>query len=1221
MRIRSSIFWKIVGICVGVVTFGAVLQMMARLSMERVIKDHEIVDLSDESLVDNLRLTSILDRAREDVRVLQDQSEVLEILRTRDGSIAWLPSKIAGRQGHSDDIALPNRNLYCDFVVADNDGHVISRSTSGGLPSPPLASVADLPFFKQAREHGKLQKVFISDVLTDSNSDQGQKELWVVAPIRDASKLVGMVMMKIDFTALTQEIDAHPRVLAFLTDQHGNLLLKPPSPGFEPMHSAIDLFPELAIEFHTGGPVLRNVLGDNEDSGVRLPLSRWLTIGFISNSAIDRYFTVHRDKRDAAETLGANTANLSVEAWRSSNRPSVARTDTYGAALWRQYHADLLDRMDKLQHGHPTLRMVRSVSPGERYLVSGSQESVAAATDVLQQEFYLDDVDGPFVNETYAVHFSKIYLDADDRSRFLGMARAVSYEEIGADIKHELAYILLLYRLLAVLTLVVGVSLSIYIALPLRRVADAIARVAAGDRHVRLPEHRSDEIGHLAKSFNSMSGQIAERDTELREGAARNRAILTMAADGIVTVGDGGIIEHFNRAAEQMFGYGVDEIRGKGLDLLLDQTSGNSTTIVDLQAGMLRDGATADLSGTESGVKRSEAVCVRKDGSRFPVAMAISTVNVGGHELKTAIVRDVTEQKQRDEERRRSEAEIRSLNEGLRSLNENLDMQVRQRTAELEQRTRELQERSENLQFAKEELERARVAREIFIASVSHELRNPLNHVLGSAQLLETTVLNEKQQTHIQRILDACDHLNVLTSDILDFQKILSGNLAIETESFEIGPLVQEVCTALEPEARKLANQIDIVGENNLGLIRSDKKRVRQVLVNLLSNACKFSKAGKIIVSVVRSRRETGDWLEVSVADTGRGMTLEEQQKLFKPFPKITSRKDNPTGNGLGLAICKSLCDGLGGNIRVVSQFGQGSTFTVALPAGQPDPVNTNLGPTADLQMVAAAEVWSPSGRRSVLVIDDDAVVCELMKQFLETQEFHVTTATSGQEGLDLARKCSPDVITLDAVMPGIDGWTVLSALKSDPQTAGIPVIMATILDDKTRGYTLGAADYLTKPFDWKRLSDLVHLYAGDTDAGYILIVDDEEPSRQNLREMLVPAGWQVLEADDGAAALKQILREPPVLILLDLLMPQMDGFQFLDELRRCEIGCPIPVVVVTAKDLGADETQRLNGCVVEVLRKGAYSKDQLLQEIDRRVRHYLSADRRPRQTKEAIGA
>jgi CheY-like chemotaxis protein len=346
-------------------------------------------------------------------------------------------------------------------------------------------------------------------------------------------------------------------------------------------------------------------------------------------------------------------------------------------------------------------------------------------------------------------------------------------------------------------------------------------------------------------------------------------------------------------------------------------------------------------------------------------------------------------------------------------------------------------------------------------------------------------------------------------------------------------------------------------------------------------------------------KREGGQVL-FKVSDTGIGMTTEQMDKLFEAFTQAdASMTRRFGGTGLGLVISRRFCRMMGGDIHVESELGHGTTFTITLPANVMDPAGEPV--SAD----EAAEVsypQPPAGASVVLVIDDDPRVHDLLKRSLAREGFRVEAASSGEEGLRMARHLRPEAITLDVMMPGMDGWAVLSALKNDPELADIPVVMLTIVDDQNMGYALGAAEYLTKPVDRDRLASVLKKYAGDGQSRSALVVDDEPEARDMLRRALESHGWSVVEAPNGRAAIEKLQERRPAVILLDLMMPEMNGFQFVEELQKNADWREIPVVVVTAKDLTQEERVLLDRQVGIVLQKGAYRSEELLRETGRLV-------------------
>jgi hypothetical protein len=510
----------------------------------------------------------------------------------------------------------------------------------------------------------------------------------------------------------------------------------------------------------------------------------------------------------------------------------------------------------------------------------------------------------------------------------------------------------------------------------------------------------------------------------------------------------------------------------------------------------------------------------------------------------------------------------------------------------------------EELRRAKEAADAASMAKSQFLANMSHELRTPLNAIIGYSEMLQEEVVDLGQnglRPDLEKIHGAGKHLLGLINDILDLSKIEAGKMTLYVEEFDVAQMVREVATTVQPLVAKNTNRLEVICPADIGPMRADLTKVRQVLFNLLSNACKFTEKGTITLRVERAsggdagssgRDARAPQLTFHVSDTGIGMTAEQISRLFEAFAQAdasTTRKYG--GTGLGLAISRRFCRLMGGDLAVNSISGHGSTFAVTLPAevkesgGAAEPIGKSSAPPNN------------TGLR-VLVIDDEPMARDLIERALSKEGFHVELAADGRSGLALAKKLKPQAITLDVMMPGMDGWAVLTALKSDPVTADIPVIMLTVVDEKQIGFALGAADYFTKPIDWGRLSSALEKYRKPTNNQTVLIVEDDEQAREMLRRALAKDGWQVIEAENGRRALEKLKDVTPALILLDLMMPEMDGFEFMQQLRQRPDCRLVPVVVITAKDITDDDRSRLNGEVARILRKSSLTMQELVAEV-----------------------
>jgi signal transduction histidine kinase/DNA-binding response OmpR family regulator len=501
-----------------------------------------------------------------------------------------------------------------------------------------------------------------------------------------------------------------------------------------------------------------------------------------------------------------------------------------------------------------------------------------------------------------------------------------------------------------------------------------------------------------------------------------------------------------------------------------------------------------------------------------------------------------------------------------------------------------------------------------FLANMSHELRTPLNAIIGVTEMLleDARAFGPEEQIEPhERILRAGRHLLALINDILDLSKIEAGKMELHLESFAVATLVEEVVTTIRPLAARNGNEVVVECASDPGTMRADATRLRQALLNLATNASKFTEGGRVTVAVARRPDDGREWITFAVSDTGIGITAEQMGRLFEEFTQAdasTTRKYG--GTGLGLAISRRLCRMMGGDITVESVPGEGSTFTMRLPAEVRAAEDSGGAGIVEAASDTPRKAPAREGRR-VLVIDDDPTVRELMERFLSREGFSVVTAANGLEGLRRAREVRPAAITLDVLMPDLDGWTVLAALKGDPGLADIPVVFVTILDEKTRGYSLGASDYLVKPVDRERLAQVLRRLCGDPVSGRILVVEDDETTRAVIRHALEGEGWSITQAENGRVALARLADTRPDAILLDLMMPEMDGFEFLTSLRREAAWRDIPVLVLTAKDLTDEDRRRLGGEVERVVQKGACGRDELLREVGRLLA--ASVERRSR--------
>jgi signal transduction histidine kinase/DNA-binding response OmpR family regulator/HAMP domain-containing protein len=499
----------------------------------------------------------------------------------------------------------------------------------------------------------------------------------------------------------------------------------------------------------------------------------------------------------------------------------------------------------------------------------------------------------------------------------------------------------------------------------------------------------------------------------------------------------------------------------------------------------------------------------------------------------------------------------------------------------------ELRKRQEELEAARDEAQRATQVKSEFLANMSHELRTPLNAIIGYSQILQEDLQDAGQNgflPDLNKIETAGNHLLGLINGILDLSKIEAGRMEIYKEVFNVAGLVDDVEMLVQPLAAKNDNTLVVNCRDDIGAIESDVTKVKQILLNLLSNASKFTKAGKIELTVEHRPAKDGRILAFSVQDSGIGMTEEQLDRLFQAFSQAdssTSRKFG--GTGLGLAISRSFAQMLGGDLTVTSELGKGSCFLFTLPDAATEAEEESVE-----QVEAAAIAGDGDGPQTVLIVDDDEIARNIIGSHLTRDGFAVLYAKSGMEALDMARRHRPSAITLDIMMPKMDGWSVLVELKKEPELAGIPVIIVSISDDKLLGFTLGASEMLTKPVDRNKLGESVAQLTRPAGIATILIVEDDKTTRGMMSRTVERLGHAAAVTQNGREALQWLeTNANPSAILLDLNMPEMNGFEFLTRLRDNDKWNSVPVLVITAQQLSPEERRNLSGGAAQIIAKG----------------------------------
>lgn len=726
--------------------------------------------------------------------------------------------------------------------------------------------------------------------------------------------------------------------------------------------------------------------------------------------------------------------------------------------------------------------------------------------------------------------------------------------------------------LVVIFTVILGgaVTLVVFrsITVPLRRLVGAMAEITGGNLNIEIPPAGRDEIGVMTKTLSLLRISLIERNrlAAEREKAEQDlRRVQTQLTEAIEAISEAFALFDSddrlvicNRTYREMYA---------DLDIRIEPDMTFETIIRRTVAGGMVVEAQEDAE-----VWLNQRLKRHLDPS-------------GPFELERA--------------------DGRWLKISERKTQEGGVVGVFTDITELKRRTAQLEQAVESLAVARDEAAAATKAKSQFLANMSHELRTPLNAIIGITEMLEEDVKELGQDDLVEplhRVSRAGKHLHRLINDILDLSKIEAGKLEFFLEEIDLASLLDDGISTTRLMALNNENLITLRCSPSLGKIRADVTRLRQIVLNLLSNANKFTKNGEITLEATRQIEDGEDWITISVADTGIGLTPDQKERLFQEFSQADSSTTRRYGGtGLGLSICRHLCLMMGGSIDVESIIGQGTIFTVHLPARAHDQVTVEepAGFVSALSDSGHQPRQAVTGRNNtVLVVDDDPTVLDMMRLILAKEGFDVLTAKSGHEGLRLAGEFKPSVITLDVMMPDYDGWSVLRDLKSDPELAGIPIIMVSIVDEKRKGFSLGASDYLTKPVDRKQLGAILAKYRNGRSHLKVLIVEDEETTRQMIARTLRQEDWEVIEAENGRVGLERLTEISPDLILLDLMMPEMDGFEFLAELRKDSSLRNIPVVVVTAADLTEEDHRRLNGGVERVLQKTSLDRDALLREV-----------------------
>ena len=873
----------------------------------------------------------------------------------------------------------------------------------------------------------------------------------------------------------------------------------------------------------------------------------------------------------------------------------------------------------------------------------------------------------------------------------------MSTEEAFAPVAMIGDIMLLIFVGLLLLGTTLAITLSGTITGPIERLYKGTEELISGNLDYRVGTSRDDEIGQLSRAFDDMTanlkesraeleeyskglegmvdGRTAELDRKVTESEQQRLAILNIAVDIEETnktlesevAKRKRIAENLRKkqSAEEAY-TDILTVTSRTIDLNTIVTEGLSNLMkyTDSPLGVVylcdRDHKTllpAVARGAEDAVAEQSFLCgegipgkaaatkemvvatdledtiykIPGDGAVPPDAI-ISTPIIFKDALLGVVLTCYT---------KRATPELMGF---IKRVTDQIAVAINNAHAytEIQEMAAELKSERDKLELTSRELAAASQTKSEFLANMSHELRTPLNSIIGFSEILHDGVfgpVNEKQAKYVNNVLVSGKHLLQLINDILDLSKVEAGKIELVCEDFSVSDAINEVKTLTASIAAKKSIMVDLSVDEGLTTIHADEGKFKQILYNLLSNAIKFTPEGG---SVTVDARRRGDVAEISVADTGIGISKEDQEKIFQPFMQAdasTSREYG--GTGLGLSLVKKFSELHGGTVWIESEPGEGSTFTFTIPiegraeaeteaevpeedmSGEEVEPVVEVAPLAempekmhevpavvetvtaeDLAAIEMPEIIEPAGGSGdeplILVVEDDINSSELLTVTLTGAGYRVIPAYNGREALAVAKRLKPFAITLDIMLPGMDGWDVLKYLKYDSETSNIPVIVVSMLDEAEVGFSLGVIDYFVKPIEKKTLVVALNSLKESLgiDMPKVLVVDDDPDAVELVASMIEPIGFEVIRAYGGEEGINKSFSEHPNVLILDLMMPDVSGFDVVSRLKTDPETRNIPIIICTSRDPTSEDIIRLRSDVISVMCKGEFAREELVNEI-----------------------